>query len=413
VLAPERLKPFLAHDDPDVRTTVADYFSDYWSDDPAVLGGILDAYERYGTHEDLSSLATAWHLGMTAPLLGRVLDLLDRAPTGMAAETLSALVAQAPGPLLHECCDAVEAHPRILAKHLPRIRRRRELVAWPGERLWQELQDFARRSEHQMTVGAIDHDYADDLIEALARHVVPDTDTLVRLLGETQSGWLEPFVIDLAGARRVRGAVPVLAAKLHIDDDYVPVRAAAALGRIADPSVARLIRAEYPTAPFHYRLFACEALGFLKHPESEAAVLALLEQEDDPGARMWLCVALCDLFADRAVELAVTEVETSRSLAVFRELCAPVLVVSKILGVPGPRDAERWERESQRQRTAVHAAVAEPATMPDAADPPPTDGLVEAAVAEPARQTPRRVGRNDPCPCGSGKKYKKCCGQTR
>ncbi|MCY2987047.1 MAG: SEC-C metal-binding domain-containing protein [Planctomycetota bacterium] len=21
----------------------------------------------------------------------------------------------------------------------------------------------------------------------------------------------------------------------------------------------------------------------------------------------------------------------------------------------------------------------------------------------------KRVGRNDPCPCGSGKKYKKCC----
>ncbi|TET15677.1 MAG: hypothetical protein E3J81_04460, partial [Dehalococcoidia bacterium] len=22
-----------------------------------------------------------------------------------------------------------------------------------------------------------------------------------------------------------------------------------------------------------------------------------------------------------------------------------------------------------------------------------------------------RTGRNDPCPCGSGKKYKKCCGR--
>jgi preprotein translocase subunit SecA len=22
----------------------------------------------------------------------------------------------------------------------------------------------------------------------------------------------------------------------------------------------------------------------------------------------------------------------------------------------------------------------------------------------------KTVGRNDPCPCGSGKKYKKCCG---
>ena len=24
-----------------------------------------------------------------------------------------------------------------------------------------------------------------------------------------------------------------------------------------------------------------------------------------------------------------------------------------------------------------------------------------------------RIGRNDPCPCGSGKKYKKCCGKDQ
>jgi uncharacterized protein len=29
--------------------------------------------------------------------------------------------------------------------------------------------------------------------------------------------------------------------------------------------------------------------------------------------------------------------------------------------------------------------------------------------AEPLRRSTPRVGRNDPCPCGSGKKYKKCC----
>ncbi|MEE2887350.1 MAG: YchJ family protein [Planctomycetota bacterium] len=27
------------------------------------------------------------------------------------------------------------------------------------------------------------------------------------------------------------------------------------------------------------------------------------------------------------------------------------------------------------------------------------------------RETPK-IGRNDPCPCGSGKKYKKCCART-
>jgi SEC-C motif-containing protein len=30
---------------------------------------------------------------------------------------------------------------------------------------------------------------------------------------------------------------------------------------------------------------------------------------------------------------------------------------------------------------------------------------------EPIRSDAPRVGRNDPCPCGSGKKHKKCCGK--
>ena len=30
----------------------------------------------------------------------------------------------------------------------------------------------------------------------------------------------------------------------------------------------------------------------------------------------------------------------------------------------------------------------------------------------PDSTTPEKRGRNDPCPCGSGKKYKKCCGQS-
>lgn len=35
---------------------------------------------------------------------------------------------------------------------------------------------------------------------------------------------------------------------------------------------------------------------------------------------------------------------------------------------------------------------------------------VVADIREFVAEQPREVGRNDPCPCGSGKKYKKCCG---
>ena len=34
---------------------------------------------------------------------------------------------------------------------------------------------------------------------------------------------------------------------------------------------------------------------------------------------------------------------------------------------------------------------------------------VTGAPAAPAVNPFRNVGRNDPCPCGSGKKAKKCC----
>ncbi len=32
--------------------------------------------------------------------------------------------------------------------------------------------------------------------------------------------------------------------------------------------------------------------------------------------------------------------------------------------------------------------------------------------ATPKPEVEAKIGRNDPCPCGSGKKYKKCCGQA-
>jgi preprotein translocase subunit SecA len=35
----------------------------------------------------------------------------------------------------------------------------------------------------------------------------------------------------------------------------------------------------------------------------------------------------------------------------------------------------------------------------------------QPAVQSPAKREEDKVGRNAPCPCGSGKKYKKCCGQ--
>jgi len=39
------------------------------------------------------------------------------------------------------------------------------------------------------------------------------------------------------------------------------------------------------------------------------------------------------------------------------------------------------------------------------------DGTIDTGA--PYRREEPKIGRNDPCPCGSGKKYKKCCGKDK
>jgi preprotein translocase subunit SecA len=59
-------------------------------------------------------------------------------------------------------------------------------------------------------------------------------------------------------------------------------------------------------------------------------------------------------------------------------------------------------------------AVPEPAPRPAAVAPSRPAPAVALSRGTPERRpeavrSGQKVGRNDPCPCGSGKKYKKCC----
>ena len=40
-----------------------------------------------------------------------------------------------------------------------------------------------------------------------------------------------------------------------------------------------------------------------------------------------------------------------------------------------------------------------------------TEGRGDGTVKKQPRRV-QKIGRNDPCPCGSGKKYKHCCGRN-
>ena len=76
---------------------------------------------------------------------------------------------------------------------------------------------------------------------------------------------------------------------------------------------------------------------------------------------------------------------------------------ARINKVPAQREAPRAV-----ETTASHAA---PAAAHEGGS-----GAAAGAPNQPPRQmpvhAPKKIGRNDPCPCGSGKKYKNCCGKN-
>ena len=64
--------------------------------------------------------------------------------------------------------------------------------------------------------------------------------------------------------------------------------------------------------------------------------------------------------------------------------------------------------DTVRMILTVKVRREEPPQRQQVLKPAPTPPSSPAAPVN--TSSSKKVGRNDPCPCGSGKKYKKCCG---
>ena len=81
-------------------------------------------------------------------------------------------------------------------------------------------------------------------------------------------------------------------------------------------------------------------------------------------------------------------------------LLAPILAFTKESGWPG-HDLNEKEVEKLQNAIAVNVREIHAYWLKRRSE--------DVSSLQPVRRSEPRVGRNDPCPCGSGKKYKKCC----
>ena len=78
------------------------------------------------------------------------------------------------------------------------------------------------------------------------------------------------------------------------------------------------------------------------------------------------------------------------------------------------REAKGWRRERSQRLTLTRGEMISPSPGSEmAVENESTMAMpeVEEGKVVTFKREGRKVGRNEPCPCGSGKKYKKCCGR--
>ena len=93
-----------------------------------------------------------------------------------------------------------------------------------------------------------------------------------------------------------------------------------------------------------------------------------------------------------------------------RNMCNGGCLKDRIIGTPdGEADLNYLCAGYKRFFTHSRPSLARLAALRIAGQPP--ERLMKLIQAEDVKERPK-VGRNDPCPCGSGRKYKKCCMKT-
>jgi hypothetical protein len=403
-LTEDQVRQALQHSDKKVRFAALQYFAKSYSRNPAIMPDVIEQVERLGPQDGFAHLFPISDLAQTEETIAWAVKELQRPPTSeedIFVNYIGRLLYYADPTLVLPHKTAILASPRLDRELTSRIEHRLGLVSTPSDQLWQRLEAISEAGKDKMSPSEIPYTEAEEIAEALARDA-SQAERMMELLKqevdpETESAliWLEIFLVQMAGDMRYEPAIPLIIKKFLIDGEILNEACDKALTKIGTDAVIRAVRDTYPQAPNYFRLYTAGIFGDIHSDLAVSAGLELLPLELDPDLRPWLATALVDQFSTEAIDAARTVLlEDPDSY----DLKSSLVVACKLMAYDVP-ELEQWERE-----------LAEP-KRPLAGKELPIRVFEDVDDESDASPTPIKVktGRNDACPCGSGKKFKKCC----
>ena len=451
MLTAEQVIPFLAHDDPEVRQQAVLFLAGSHDPAPATADDFWRAIDKLGLDKADNHLDRLELLPQTDESVGRTLAVIPKSE-GLALQAMLRVLRALDIDLARRHRDAiraVEQVPRDVQEHLDQ---RLALAEEPVEPLWDRLlTQAAELGDKELTEA--DALAAERLIEPLARRPELFADKAVEMLRDaTVKDWREVVLADLVGEMKLRrpDAIDALVDKLRDQDgDLLWETASESLVRIGDAEVVRRISERFAAEEWGFRISAAGVLGRIKVRDAEAAIVRLLSAETDREVITFLAASLLDLCPTDAATLEMVRqlIIEERYEPGTADLRSVLSAVATMVGYDLP-EAEAWQKQREEDRKRWEAGAADtdgllaainaqryaaaggvdapilgippaPRPLPPLRPIPRQRGAkgrrgaaeyAPANRARPIRRPTAKVGRNDPCPCGSGKKYKKCHG---
>ena len=431
-IAEATIRAAILHPVEEIRTKALDYFSRSHTHDTTLMPPVIQAVDKYGREKAFSILRGADRLPQTEETvkwLTAELEedwRLDSVNNDNYCFAVALILCQTHTALLDPRMAELRCFPEELKD---RFLKRLEMASWDWQTGWSALEELGRevrnRGEYLMK-----HSRGGTLIvESLARHH-DQAEVLLALLQRRYNGyeknlmqWLEGFLIELAGKMRLQAAVPVLVRRMLESDMGLSDSCTMALPYIGGDVVVTALAGRWRRRGGEFRRGAAEVM---RHIHTDLTVQKLLEffpREKDEYTKDFLASSMLGNFVPEAVEPIRQMVLAADLTPDQMDLKYHLIAACTIMGSTFP-EYEPWYRAAVKDNFGWHDYKQDRIRKyfqdeeEDERDEEEYDldeyeyddvDFEKEPDVLPIRNERKPVGRNDPCPCGSGKKYKKCC----
>jgi uncharacterized protein YecA (UPF0149 family) len=267
------------------------------------------------------------------------------------------------------------------------------------EAVWTEYKDALSKLSK---LKSFDHDVysrAKEIARSLVDRGLVDQERIRSIFEEQKQHSFFQFdgilAVFMAGIMQLQQLIPQLAGMLDQEDDLLQEEVADALSAFQSDEIVEHVAPFINDSPMS--IYPISILGNTKTGRSIEKLKSLYTLVDDEENKVLIVEALCHQLSEEGLEVVEKAAEEDSYSDIY-ESERIFYGFYKVMGVEHPKLGE-WQRiANQRDEDYVkrkQELEGEETAVPQ----------IQPVINE------TKVGRNDPCPCGSGKKYKKCCGQ--